>query len=194
MHQILTMAGYPCMFQFGFEHRGSRSAGLLAVDGLASPMHAVFLAQDGHKFVDKMTIYTNANPALAAQISGSILPEGMSVDDDKIKCLTKGNAGTHGGVLIEFENGSAKTETFLVHRPLTQMDGTLPKQLGVDMSEMGDLKVSPPFYKTNVSGVYAAGDCATMMKTIGNAMTMGAYAGCGLARELPKAKSVGLEK
>ncbi|RMZ66209.1 thioredoxin reductase [Pyrenophora seminiperda CCB06] len=178
---------YPCMFQFGYEHRGSPSAGLLAVDGLAHPMHALALAQDGHKFAQKMTIYTNANPTLAAQISAALPPnQDMAVDDRKIKRLVQGSSAPAERVVLEFEEGGVRAETFLVHRAMTKVDTTLAEQLGVEVSAMGDLKVAPPFCKTNVAGVYAAGDNSTMMKTIANAMTMGAYAGCGLARELPK--------
>jgi len=173
------------MFQFGFEHRGSPSAGLLAIDGLASPMHAIALAQDGHKFTQKMTIYTNDNPKLASQISATLPSQDMVLDDRKIKSLAEGRTPTER-VIIEFEDGTVQSETFLVHRAMTKVDTRLAKRLGVEMSDMGDLKVAPPFCRTNVPGVYAAGDNATMMKTIANAMTMGAYAGCGLARELPK--------
>lgn len=173
------------MFQFGFELRGCHSAGLLAIDGLANTLHATILAHDGHKFSDTMTIYTNGNTALSEEISAGLKTPGMSVDNREIARLTRGEGSS---ITIEFKDGSQKTEDFIVHRPLTKLDRKFADQLGLNISKMGDIEVMPPFCKTNVAGVYAAGDCATPMKTISNAMTMGAYAGCGLARELPKAQ------
>ncbi|KAI1778791.1 FAD/NAD(P)-binding domain-containing protein [Hypoxylon cercidicola] len=176
---------YPCMFQFGFELRGCPSAGLLAVDGLANPLHATILAHDGHKFSDTMTIYTNGNTALGEQISADLKTPGMSVDNREIARVTRGEGSS---IVVEFKDGSQKREDFIVHRPLTKLDRKFADQLGLNISKMGDIEAMPPFCKTSVAGVYAAGDCASPMKTISNAMTMGAYAGCGLARELPKVR------
>ncbi|OTB04089.1 hypothetical protein M426DRAFT_321184 [Hypoxylon sp. CI-4A] len=179
-----TRGIYPCMFQFGFELRGCQSAGLLAIDGLANPLQATILAHDGHKFSDTMTIYTNGNTALSRQISGDLKTPGMLIDNREIARLTRGEGST---ITIEFKEGPKKTEDFIVHRPLTRLDRRFVDQLGLNMSKMGDIEVMPPFCKTNVAGVYAAGDCASPMKTITNSMNMGAYAGCGLSRELFKA-------
>jgi thioredoxin reductase len=175
---------YPCMFQFGFEVRGSQSAGLLAIDGLASSLHATILAKDGYKFTNALTIYTNDNATLAEEISASLTDGEFSVDNRKIKCLSRGEGK---GVVIDFEDGSKKEESFMIHRPLSTVDQTLINQLGLALSAMGNVEAPPPFCKTNVAGVFAAGDCASIMRNIPNAMTMGSYAGCGLARELPKA-------
>lgn len=175
------------MWQFGYELRGALSAGLLAVDGLAHPAHAAMLAYDGFKFANSMTIYTNGNKELAEQISAAISTPGMSVDDRKIACLTEGPGGK---VVVEFADGATQEQTFLVHRPRNEVDRSLAEQLGLAWSSTGHIDTSPPFCKTSVPGVYAAGDCATMMRIIPNAITMGAYAGCGLCRELPKNEGV----
>jgi pyruvate/2-oxoglutarate dehydrogenase complex dihydrolipoamide dehydrogenase (E3) component len=42
----------------------------------------------------------------------------------------------------------------------------------------------PPFFNTNVSGVYAAGDCATLMKAVPTATMMGNFVAAGLAHAL----------
>jgi pyruvate/2-oxoglutarate dehydrogenase complex dihydrolipoamide dehydrogenase (E3) component len=171
------------MFQFGYEQRGCESAGLLAVDGLANVFHSTMLADDGNKFADHITIYTDNNPTLAAEISAALQTKDIEVDDRKIKALHQGQGGAE--VIIELEDGTRKTEGFVVHRPDTKLDMKLIDQLGLKVSERGDIEVMPPFCQTSVPGVYAAGDCASPMKIIPNAMAMGAYAGCGLARELP---------
>ncbi|KAF2446671.1 FAD/NAD(P)-binding domain-containing protein [Karstenula rhodostoma CBS 690.94] len=174
---------FQCMFQFGYEHRGTQSAGLLAVDGLANVFHATMLADDGNKYADKMTVYTNNDPHLATEISAALQTSDITVDDRKIKALCPGPEGAQ--VKIDFEDGSSTIEGFIVHRPDTELDRLLIDQLGLDISDRGDIEVMPPFCQTSVPGVYAAGDCASPAKIIPNAISMGAYAGCGLARELP---------
>ena len=52
------------MFQFDYEHRSAPSVGLLALDGLANPLHCMEVAGDAHNFVDRVTIYTDANPEM----------------------------------------------------------------------------------------------------------------------------------
>lgn len=168
------------MFQFGYEQRGAPSAGLLALDALANPLHAEKLAADAHKFVDTVTIYTNANSALAAEISQPLQTADIHVDDRKISRLTsapeaiKASSSSSSAINIEFANGEKATESFLVHRPLTKLKDTLPKQLGLEYDAMGEIKTSPPFCQTSVEGVFAAGDCASMMKIIPNVVSMGA--------------------
>ena len=172
------------MFQFGFELRGSHSAGLLAIDSFAKAGPALKIADDAHKFTDYMTIYTNSNPALALEISQGKEVDEVKVDDRKIKKLSQDVE--RQTVIIDFEDGSQAKQTFLVHRPLTKLDCPLAEQLGLELSPMGDIKVFPPFNQTSVPLIYAAGDCASPMKIIPNAVAMGAYAGAGLARDLPK--------
>lgn len=180
------------MFQFGYEQRSAHSAGLLAIDSLANPLHAPKLADDAHKFTNVITIYTNANAALATELSQTLQYPGILVDDREIACLvapassSSSPPSSSSEITIEFANGEIMTESFLVHRPLTKLDHTLSDQLGLDYGMVGEIKTSPPFCQTSVDGVFAAGDCASMMKIIPNAISMGAYAGAGIARELPK--------
>jgi thioredoxin reductase len=181
--KLYTRGIYPCMFQFGYELRGAETAGLLAVDALSNPMQAIALAHDGHKFADNMVIYTDGNADLAKAIGAQLTTKGITVDDRKIARLDQADKQR---VVLHFEDGTQRTEAFLVHRPNTELDRRLVDQLSLAIGPVGEIAVTPPFCKTSLPGVYAAGDCATMMKTILNAMNMGAYAGCGLCRELPK--------
>ena len=171
------------MFQFGYEQRGARSAGLLALDTVANAFHASKLAEDGLKFSSTLTIYTSGNEKLAEDLKAAIEDPAIKVDDRKIACLVQG----HGSeVTISFEDGSSVTEGFVVHRPLVKLDTQLPEMLGLEHGTFGEIKVNPPFLETSMPGVFAAGDCATHMRIVRDAVTMGAYAGGGLARGLPR--------
>ena len=172
------------MFRFGYEQRGTHSAGLLALDGLANVFHATKLADDAHKFTQHITIYTNGNQRLASEIETSLESKDINVDNRTIKRLVK--SGKESEAVIEFENGETCRQGFLVHRPLSKLNNSLPQQLELAFSPLGEIKVTPPFYQTSVDGIFAAGDCASPLKIIPNAVTMGSYAGAGIAKELPK--------
>ncbi|KXX81467.1 Thioredoxin reductase [Madurella mycetomatis] len=143
-HFIYFKYSYPCMFQFGFEQRGVSSAGVLAIQGLAVAQMALALADDGHKFTDRFTIYTDGNPPLASELESQVSGRGMRVDDRKIKQLRASKMGMsdrsdiHGddgaeteGILLDFADGTSQLEGFLVHRPLTRCESPLVSQLGL---------------------------------------------------------------
>ena len=180
------------MFQFGYEYRETRSAGLLAIDGPANLDHALKLADDAHRFTDLVVIYTNANPTLAAEPAEALQDADIRVDDRGISRLKSAPHELHldlsgdASIKIEFTSGEIASETFLKHRLRTRLVPTLSDQLGLKYDSSGQIQTAPPFCQTSREGIFAAGDCASMMKIIPNAISMGVYAGAGIARELPK--------
>ncbi|OCL14892.1 FAD/NAD(P)-binding domain-containing protein [Glonium stellatum] len=172
---------FHCLFTFGFEHRGSSSAGILAMGHAASPMHANILVGDARKFAETITVYTNGDGDLADAIKNVKTSNETMFDTRRIRRMIKRSSG----VILEFEDGEMKEEQFLVHQPSTKVNPAIVKQLGLQLNERGDLVIKMPFYQTNVPGVFAAGDCASPFKLIANAVLMGTNAGAGIARELP---------
>jgi thioredoxin reductase len=174
------------MFCFGYEHRNCPRAGVIATGILANPAHALTNAQDALKFADAVTIYTNNNPPLATVLN-SDLPKGILVNDNPIRRILKHkSADGKDGLALEFEDGGEQVMRFLMHKPDLEIDRRVPDQLGVECAPGLGIKVSPPFNETNVEGVFAAGDCCSPLRIIPNAMNSGSFAGCGLARQLPK--------
>jgi thioredoxin reductase len=169
------------LFTFGFDHRGSSSAGILAVGFAGNPMHANILVDDVRKFTNKITIYTNGNDQLAQGIRKAASYNDTLYDDRKIKSFIR----QEKSVVIEFEDGEKTEEDFIVHQPATRVNPLFVKQLGLELNERGDIITKMPFYQTSAQGVFAAGDCASPFKIISNAVLMGANAGAGIARELP---------
>lgn len=170
------------MFCFGFELRGDSSAGLLATGTLAHIGHAITNARDAQKFVDTITIYTDGDEPLADKLREK-LEHGLRVDQRKLRRLSKPK-DSHG-LVVEFDTAETEMIAFLVHKPDLQVDASLPDQLGCEYVSGLGLKVTPPFNSTNIEGVFAAGDCCSPLRNIPNAMSMGSFAGCGIARTLP---------
>jgi gliotoxin/aspirochlorine biosynthesis thioredoxin reductase len=171
------------MFSFGYEQRGSPSAGLLASGALAHPMHATSNVKDALKFVDHVTVYTDGNEEVHQTLSNSLI-EGMNIDNRKIVKIRTNHGSS--GVFLDLEDGQSQQVAFLVHKPDMILAPELVTDLGLETSPGMGIKVRPPFNETSVDGVFAAGDCCSMMRIIPNAWNMGASAGCGLAKQLPK--------
>ncbi|TVY22565.1 Thioredoxin reductase [Lachnellula hyalina] len=178
---------FHCMFTFGFEKRGSEHAGLLAKGSLSTVKHALMVAQDTLKFAKNLSIYTDSNPTLAADLLSALasnsLSDSVDINDHSIKRLSSGGAST---ISLSLGDETTHTRDFLVHQPLARPPPWIVQQLGLELDVMGNIKTNGFFYQTNVEGVFAAGDCASPFKIIPNALLMGANAAAGVARELPR--------
>lgn len=102
----------------------------------------------------------------------------MTVDSRRITRFVLGP--NQIGLTIHFEDGSTKDEAFLSHKPRSKVKSAeLAEQLGLDFTPQGDIKVSPPFGETSLSGCFAAGDNASFLKTTPNAVNAGANSAAG---------------
>ncbi|KAK7992355.1 hypothetical protein PG988_001149 [Apiospora saccharicola] len=70
------------------------------------------------------------------------------------------------------------------HGPDCPVDRTLPDQLGCEMDPKTGIKVFDLWYATTVEGVFAAGDCCSLLKSVLTSMSAGSTAGVGVARHL----------
>ena len=171
------------MFTFGYEYLGSNSAGLLAREALSSPHHAAMVVHDAMKFAKGVNVYADGNMQLAEELQVALQETGATVDTRKVRSLRKGERGAQ--MTIEFENGETVQEDFLVHQPASVVNHDLIDQLGLELDARGDIVTKPPFFHTEVPGVFAAGDCASPFKMVANAQFQGSNAGAGMSRELP---------
>jgi thioredoxin reductase len=73
---------------------------------------------------------------------------------------------------------------FLVHKATTALNGPFAKQLGLELTPLGDIKVASPLPETSMGGVFAVGDCATMMKIVAVAISSGVAAAAGVSTQL----------
>ena len=135
----------------------------------------------------KATIYTNGDETLAVTVAERI--EGsptFHVDPREITRFEKGR--DRAQVIIHFKDGTMATEGFLGHKPRTILKGNLAKQLGLDLTPQGDIKVAPPFNQTSLRGVFAAGDNASPMKIVNTGLFTGAAVGAGVSAQLQAEK------
>ena len=141
-------------------------------------------ARNAHQLTPNgVTIYTHGSEALCDSLTTALGPSSkIKVDSREIARLEKGPHRAE--VILHFADGSHAIEGFLAHKPKCQLVGTFAQQLGLDLTPQGDLKATPPFYQTSLSGVFTAGDTSSPMKIAPNALFTGAAAGAGVAAQL----------
>jgi len=84
---------------------------------------------------------------------------------------------------IAFKNGSLQNVEAVFARAAFEQHSKIPETLGCAITEQGFLQIDG-FQKTTVAGVYAAGDCTTMMRGVSYAVGMGTVAGAMANKEL----------
>ncbi|WP_289663859.1 NAD(P)/FAD-dependent oxidoreductase [Flavobacterium panacagri] len=84
---------------------------------------------------------------------------------------------------IVFKNQDKVEVKAIYARPPFEQHCPIPANLGCDINEQGLLKVDA-MQKTNVTGVYASGDCTTPMRSVAIAVSTGSFAGAVINKEL----------
>lgn len=183
--QVNAEVRYHCLFCFGYEDRGAESSGVLAVQVLAMmPALAVHMADNAAQLSKEVTIFTNGSEDVASQLQALCPNSPFKLDTRRIAQLTEGDEG----VKIEFTDGTTKEVSFLVHNPLTVPQGSFVQQLGIALSQTGDIQAEAPTYQTNVRGIFAAGDCISPFKVIPHAIASGNFAAVAAATQIQAEK------
>ena len=100
----------------------------------------------------------------------------------KIVIFSKHHSGS--GIDIHLSDGSVHYVDWILYKPKTTLSTPeLVSQLGIELNPMDDNKVGP-FQETNVSGVFAAGDCVNFLKQVPLAISEGFTVGAGLHLQL----------
>ncbi|KAF5591248.1 thioredoxin reductase [Fusarium subglutinans] len=181
---------FHCLFCHGYEDRGKPSAGVLGMNFSGSSPMALHLARMVLRLADKAVIYTNGGDSLGEQIKSDLTATGtdgaksrITVDNRKIAGISMKSTDS-SDIVIKFEDGSEVVEGFLAHGPMGQINGPFAEQLGLELTPTGDIKTEGQMFETQVKGVFAVGDCATMMKAVSQAIGMGCLAAGAAAAQL----------
>jgi pyruvate/2-oxoglutarate dehydrogenase complex dihydrolipoamide dehydrogenase (E3) component len=148
------------------------------------PALAVHMADNAAQLSREVTIFTNGSEEVAGQIKAMCPSSPFKLDTRAIGSL----ADIKGGVKITFADGSSEDVSFLVHSPSTTPQGPFVKQLGLTLSQTGDVQADAPAYQTSERGVFAIGDCISPYKVIPHAIMSGNFAGVAAATQLQAEK------
>jgi len=172
-----------CVFCHGYEHRDQ----LCGAIGIDSPM-AFQSAMSGLTIASSMQLFPNIEspdlvPADMRDKLSLLEAGGFAIMPfKKIVKFSKHHSGS--GVDIHLSDGSVHYVDWILYKPKTILSTPeLVSQLGIELNSMGDIKAGP-FQETNVSGVFAAGDCVNFLKQGPGAISEGFTAGAGVHLQL----------
>lgn len=148
---------------------------------MSDPKTAQHVARMARRLVASVTIYTDASDELAKQTLNSLGDENIKLENRHIERLEMG-PGTE--VTVYLTDGTKINEGFLVHKPKTRVNGPFAHQFELDLTDAGDIKTNGMFHESSMPGVFAVGDCASMLKAVTQAIAMGSFGAAGLASQL----------
>ncbi|KAL6808126.1 hypothetical protein V8C40DRAFT_259859 [Trichoderma camerunense] len=174
---------FHCLFCHGYEERGLASAGVLAVGDCASLGPAMHLARMARRLAGKVTVYTDGAVELSQAIEEPLRAAGFELDSRHIARVSNGSG--HSETKLEFDDGTIRTEGFLVHKPKSEVNGPFAQQLSLELTADGDISVKAPFYETtSIPGIFAVGDCGSVGKAVAQAASTGLWCASGLISQL----------
>ncbi|KAK7042376.1 hypothetical protein R3P38DRAFT_2511450 [Favolaschia claudopus] len=173
---------FHCLFCHGYEERGQDSVGVIGTGLISNSDIMLHAAPNAARLAKHVNIYTNDNASLLASTKAGLHSSKFAFDDRKITKYRLVDGGP--AVEITFADGSTKTEGWLVSHPNVEQRAPFAEQLGLELGPMSSITVQPPFNETAVKGCFAAGDAATPMKNVVQALHMGSFGAAGMTSQL----------
>ncbi|MES2681115.1 MAG: NAD(P)/FAD-dependent oxidoreductase [Bacteroidota bacterium] len=164
-----------CPYCHGYEVRNQKT-GILGNGDLLGYEFPVMISH----WTKDLTLYTNGPATLSPEQFVKLKEMRIAIVEAEIEKLEHTNGQIEH---ILFKNGSkAPVKALYGPRPFEQ-HCRIPETLGCELTEEGFIKINP-MQATTVPGVFACGDNVTRVRTVANAVAMGATAGMMLNREM----------
>jgi thioredoxin reductase len=163
-----------CPYCHGYEVRGQKTA------ILANGDVAVHMATLVSHWTNKLQLLTNGPSSLQPEQAAMLNNKGIEIIEKEISHFEH-EQGQLKKVL--FKDGSQLEVPVVYARVPFRQTSWIPEQFGCALTEEG-LIVTDQMQKTNVPGIYAAGDNATPLRAVSQAVAAGTRAGAGINIEI----------
>ena len=156
-----------CPYCHGYEVKGEKTGVL--VNG----NFALHYAQLIRNWTKDLTIFTNGTSLLTEEETNKVARHNIPIIEKEIAYLNH-----EKGIIREivFKDNSTFELKAIYSRPVLEQHCKIPEILGCELTEQGLLKTDM-FQKTTVTGVFACGDNASLMRSVANAVATGNVAG-----------------
>jgi len=163
-----------CPYCHGYEVKNMKTA--ILANGDAAYHYAFLLTQ----WTKDLTLFTNGKPTLTNEQLAKLKEHDIPVIETEIQTLNQSNGQLESIVLT---NGDVHNFNVMYSRVAFVQHTNIVEQLGCELDENGFIKVAE-MQKTTVPGIFAAGDCATMMRSVAVAVADGMRAGAFINHEM----------
>ena len=127
-----------------------------------------------------LTVFTNGIVDINIDDQTKLLAKNINIVEKEIEEIIHENGMVKH---LKFKDGSTHELDAIYARVGMEHNTKVINDLSIELTEQGYVAVNA-FKQTNVAGVYAAGDCTTMMRSVANAVAEGNFAGTILNKEL----------
>lgn len=133
-----------------------------------------------HNWSPQLSVLTNGPATFTAEQRSSFSSKGIGIVEHAITEVLheKGQVKS-----LRFSDGSSLAADALFLRSRTPVPSALPAALGIELTEQSLIKVDF-MQRTNVSGIFASGDCTTPMRALSAAIASGNIAGAVIVHDL----------
>lgn len=163
-----------CPYCHGYEVRKVKTGILANGDGAFETAKLI------SNWNNELTIYTNGTAGLTTEQLNKLNQKNIAVNENSISSIKHKNGYIER---LNFSNGESETLKAMYARVPFNQHSDIPNQLGCELNEHGYLSVDM-FQKTSISGVFAAGDNTTFMRSVAQAVYAGGAAGVAANMEI----------
>ena len=163
-----------CPYCHGYEYK-DKITGIL-ING----EHAFEFGRLIRNWTSHLSIFTNGKPTFDQEISLKIASMGIKIVETELENIEHENGHIRN---LHFKDGMRVQLDALYARLPFEQHCKIPEILGCKINNAGHIVVDN-LQKTNIPGIYAAGDCATPMRSVSLAVAEGNKAGAFVNHEL----------
>ena len=163
-----------CPYCHGYEVR-HQSTGILG-NGDIGYEYAKLISN----WTDDLTLFTNGISTLSAEQAKKLRSHNIKIEEAEVKTTVHENGRIKS---IKLQNNETYALAALYTRPAFTQHCNLPQQLGCDFTDTGYINVDG-FSRTNIQGIYAAGDNASPMRSVAGVVAAGTVAGAIINKDL----------
>jgi len=145
-----------CPYCHGYEVKNEKVGLLMNGD------HAFEMAKNLHLWNKDLTILTNGKSQLTAEQTEKLKSKSITILEEEIIELEHRNGQLEN---IVFKNGEKVTFKAIYVKPEIEQHINFSVQLGFELTDLRTIKVDEQ-QETTAKGVYAAGDCTTLFRSL----------------------------
>ncbi|QNL48261.1 NAD(P)/FAD-dependent oxidoreductase [Olivibacter sp. SDN3] len=163
-----------CPYCHGYEYR-NEPTGVIVNGDMALEKGRLI-----HNWTKKLTLFTNGTSTISTIHREQFASMGVEIIEQPVKKVEHKEGYINRVILVD--GSSITLKVLYAHLPFEQ-HCKIPERLGCTINEVGHIAVDG-FQKTNVPGIYAAGDNASPLRSLAMAVSTGAVAGAFINHEL----------
>jgi len=163
-----------CPYCHGYEVKNLKTAVLANGDGA---YHYCLLLTQWSK---NLTVFTNGAANFTHEQRSKLKEHNIDIIETELDYLMHTNGHMENIVL---KNGDKHSFSAMYNRLPFVQHSTIPQELGCSIDDSGFITVDA-MQKTNMAGIFAAGDCSTMMRSVAIAVADGTKSGTFINHEI----------